>query len=174
MQTVPTTKLIKPPYVKKGGRLPAQTVNDLIDMIPTQHRPSRPKYQPIVYNAVFDLYDIDPVGNTVKIRGFGSDKLEAIGGDFKVVAAGTATLDTNITIAEATFIYTAIDRKNGAVKLEIFDDSGGGATEGEPPDGSGFVENHILWFIGWDSGRSVVDMSNIQDWRNHSKWDAGA
>jgi len=124
------------------------------------------------FPALFDLYEMDDYGATLKVMGHGYNELVPIAGTWKDIGAGAGgiDLDTTITISSNTYIYVKIDRENIVCTLEVQTS----AEAGSPPDGNEAWEPFVLWYIPWNSGNSTINWYNIVDYRSTSKWDAGA
>ena len=109
------------------------------------------------YKTPLELYDIGDT--TVTVRGFpeaiagatDTNKLAYLGGTARIVASGTATLDTAITsITTSTYIYLKIYH-DGTCTLE--------KVAGAIPAGGDNWEAWPLWFIPCSS--SVIVRSDI-------------
>lgn len=105
------------------------------------------------FMRLFDLY-YHAVA-TVKVRGHAYAFFNA--GQFSNIAAGTATIDTNITITESVYIYVKFDRGAGTITLEK------GTTV---PAGTDEVEYYPLWYIPWLGTGAQIDYQNIIDLRD--------
>jgi hypothetical protein len=109
------------------------------------------------WEQLFDLYDI---GNTtLKVRGFGSEGY--IAGVLTNVEAGTATLDTAITITTNTYLYVKLNRDTVTATFEKKTTSG-------QPSGTDTYEVYPLWWIPFVGG--IINVKGIMDIRYMIRW----
>jgi len=116
-----------------------------------------------VFKRLFELYDI--TRTTVKVRGLSdlNNELASLLGVWAVIGAGTATLDTAITISTYSVIY--INRKRsaggGTATLEIATDTLANWQANGLPNGDHDDQTRPLWWIPWISADSRIDRVNI-------------
>lgn len=115
------------------------------------------------YLRLFDLYNVGTT--TLRVRGYGTYEFEW-NGVFKNVGSGTTgpggsgpSLDADITIGAATYIYIKFVKSTATATLEQ------GVTM---PDPDADTRYWALWYIGWSSGapaqinrRQIVDLTLV-------------
>ena len=154
--------------VKQGGDRAKARLDSLSGgdgSIRTEHNGDVIKLRQFHYMGCFDLYKTTPT--TVQVRG--DAKSFFMRGRATAVGAGTATIDTDITISANSYIYLKQDRDYllaqdppystaGVVTLEV------GASVPDPDEATDY---HPLWYIPWNGTGSQIVWNNIIDLRFH-------
>ena len=172
--------MIDVPRFEKGERLSAAKLNTLL----AHSRGARPAkgervnntesgwvenvtrrgYQSVVpFRAIFDLYDLSKA--SFKVRGFdmlnnSTNACFALSGIWTNIAAGTAALDTAITIAANTFVYIKLHRATAGQTVTLEKLAASAMTNGDADD-----ELYPLWYVPWLAGSSALDRAGIVDLR---------